>query len=226
MKRAFWDWNPEINWDAPAGRLLLSFASLLDSAEPVKVTVFGSVPLQLTIDPSFVSGDVDIFSEHDFSTIIAKAELGKGQTEPYIEQTPPNIFIASSNWQARAHSEQKDGIIWTFPHPLDILVAKVKRCADKDINAFRLVIRETGHPTEDELRSALQGVVDMYRPAFDEENPGGDPIANTQLLWETLYGHSIDVRAEIIRPALEVRRVAYGLDLGHRAALRKRLEES
>ncbi len=148
------------------------------------------------------------------------------QAEPYIEQTLPNVFVVSPAWNTRAHREKKAGVAWVFPHPLDILVSKIRRCADKDVMAFRLVKEKTGHPTEEELLAALQGVVDMYRPAFDEENPGGDPISNTQILWQTLFGRTIDVRLQIIGPALEARRSAYGVEGGsYRDALRRRLDE-
>lgn len=222
---AAWDWNPVIGWDTPAGELLLRLASLLTDSGEFQITVFGSAPLQLTLDRSFLSGDVDIFSTDDFTGLIAKAGLGKGQAEFYIEQTPPNVFLASPDWPDRAYRERKDGVRWTFPHPLDILVAKVRRLADKDIEAFRLVRKITNHPSEDELRRALCGVVDMYRPAFDEENSGGDPIANTIRLWRILFGHDIDVRADIIVPALAERRMAYGLESNHKAELRRRLNE-
>lgn len=59
------------------------------------------------------------------------------------------------------------------------------------------MIERTGHPTEVELVDSLIRAVHLYKPAYDESAPG-DPITNTRLLWQRLYGRDIDVRREII----------------------------
>ena len=87
-------------------------------------------------------------------------------------------------------------------HPWDVLVSKLQRLEDKDVEAFKLVIAKTGHPTEQEFTLHLQKAVDLYRPKFDEETARGDMFANTRAIWKILWNKEIDVRAEIIRPAL------------------------
>jgi hypothetical protein len=96
-----------------------------------------------------------------------------------------------------------------FPHAIDILIAKLNRLDEKDLEAFRVVLRKTGHPTEAALIHELQMAVDLFRPSFDEEQ-GHDMANNCRRLWPIIYGREIDPRAEIIAPALQKRREGYG----------------
>lgn len=224
-KPAAWEWNPTLDWSAPAGRLLDRMVSALPENTQFEIVVFGSSPLQLGIEPAFVSGDVDIFSDTDFTDLLHDLRIDKSTATFYIEQLPQHIFIASPAWRARAYIEPRGSVTFVFPHPLDILVAKIKRLAEKDLNAYRLVKSKTGHPTEEELIGALRAVVDVYRPAFDEEEPGGDPWVNTRIVFQELYGRDIDVRAEIIRPALEERK-RHTTAPPHKENLRRLIDEA
>ncbi len=205
-------WRPILQWETPAGRLLEKLAAALPVDRHFFITVFGSAPLQLGIEASFQSADVDVFSADDLRDWIHSAGLGEGQSAFYIQQSPEFVFSASASWRERAFAITKQNVTFTFPHPIDILISKLKRLEPKDLNAFVLVLQHTGHPTPDELKRALQRHVDLFRPNFDEEN-SGDAVANTQVLWRELYGQNVDVRREIIAPALQRRRVAYGEDL-------------
>jgi len=215
--------TPQIlNWDAPNGELLRRFIAGLPKDRPIILNVFGSTPLQLRLDPTFLSGDVDLFSNEDLLPYVEAMGLGKGQASPYIEVVPHYVFIASLNWRERAAQEVFGSVTVYVAASLDVLVGKLKRLEQKDLDAFDLVKARTGGPSEEELKEALRNVLDMFRPAFDEENPGGDPIANTRRLWQHLYGHDIDVRREIIAPAVAARREAFGYNVpDYRGKLRE-----
>ena len=77
------------------------------------------------------------------------------------------------------------------PHPIDILIAKLNRLEEKDLEAFRVVIRKTGHPTESKLLEELQMAVDLFPPVFEEEQ-GQDMPKNRRRLWPTLFGRQTD----------------------------------
>jgi hypothetical protein len=202
-------WRPEINWHTPAGQLLDKLVNCLPADRPWRIIVFGSSPLQLGIDPTFISGDVDVIPSDNIEEFCRAAELLEGQTRIYVEPCTPAAFTASPDWTNRAYEIQRQHVTLILPHPIDILVAKIKRLDEKDLRAFHLVRDKLGHPTEDELIKALRRVVDIYRPSFDEES-AGNPRHNTELLWRHLFGKPINVAQEIIGPALAERRKNYG----------------
>ena len=197
-----------IAWQSPAGQRLDELARRLPSAPPLEICVFGSAPLQLFIDPQFLSADIDIFGdEATYERLLAFVEE-QGWTQEksapcYIQVCDPLAFKSTIDWRSRAIEVKRHGHLFRFVHPWDVLVSKLQRLEEKDLNAFRLVVEKTGHPTEEEFIRHLQLAVDLYRPKFDEESARGDMLKNTRLVWQTLWGHDLDVRARIIRPALQ-----------------------
>ena len=142
----------------------------LPVGRPWKIIIFDSSPLQLALDPTFLSGDVDIISSSDVEEFRRNAGLLEGQAPIYIEPCTAAAFTVSADWTMRACEVQRKHVTFVLPHPIDILVSKIKRLEEKDLKAFRLVQAKTGHPTEEELLIALRCVVDIYRPSFDEES--------------------------------------------------------
>src|ERR1700679_2498147 len=91
-----------LNWDSPNGILLKAFIKGLPQTRPITLNVFGSTPLQMRLDPTFLSGDVDLFTSEDLESFVQEMQLGKGVAEPYIELVPERVFIASVSWRDRA----------------------------------------------------------------------------------------------------------------------------
>ena len=201
------------DWQAPAGRLLDQLAARLPVGPKLTIIVFGSAPLQMYVDSTFLSKDVDIVGEENISRIAEGLSLPGESGDLFFQVCDRLVFRTALGWEDRARTEHRCGHAFIFPHPWDILVAKLGRLEEKDLEAYRLVIRKTGHPTAAEFTKHLQLAVDLYRPNFDEER-GSDYTAQTKVLWAEIFKGEIDVRAEIIRPALARRQAQYDADAG------------
>ena len=215
-------WAERIDWKTTAGETLLKLFGTLPADRGWAVTLFGSSPLQLVLEPTFTSADVDLFpsdwdAPHEaFAEAIVRAGLSQEQRdEGYVQLCVEGNFRTSPRWRQRCWTTQVGRVRLTLPHPTDLLIAKLHRLADKDLAAFRLVIERTGHPTEEEMREELQAAVDLYRPGFDEEMVG-DITSNTRVLWNEVWGKDINVRQEIIAPARERILRGYAPDIARR----------
>lgn len=207
---AITSWTSSIDLNTPAGRLLKTFVATLPKDRQFRITVFGSAPIQIMVDPRLLSGDIDVFSANEeLQELVTRAGFAQGQSEFYIQVCSELNFRTSPLWKDRTQSIAVENCTFVFPHPVDILIAKLNRLDEKDLEAFRVVIAKTGHPTEAELIEELQMAVDLFRPSFDEEN-AADLANNTRRLWPLIYGREIDPRAEIIAPALAKRKAGYG----------------
>lgn len=204
-------WTGSIDWSAPAGLLLEKFLATLPKDRPFHLTLYGSAPLQLTVDRQLLSGDVDLFSDddEDLDALVKAAHMDKSQGGLYLEAGFELSFRTTSRWRQRAITVQREKVTITIPHPIDILIGKLDRLDPKDMIAFQRVIQLTGHPTTAELLAELQNAVDLYRPGFDEESPNRYP-ENTRRLWRELFKTEINIHAEIIVPAIERRKKGYG----------------
>src|SRR5258706_12938472 len=197
-------WAGSINLETRAAELLRKIAAALPPDRQFSVTVFGSAPLQICVDSTLTSADVDVFSEfEELREWVDRAGLGQDKTEFYVQVSSELNFRTSQRWKGRTQSARIGNCTFIFPHPIDILIAKLNRLDDKDLRAFRAVLAKTGHPTEAELISELQMAVDLFRPSFDEEQ-GHDLANNCRRLWPLIYGREIDPRQEIIVPAIAI----------------------
>jgi hypothetical protein len=204
-------WAGEIDWTTQAGQLLQRFLATLPKDRPFQLTLYGSAPLQLTVDHQLMSGDVDLFADDDvdLAALVSSAGLDKTQGGFYLEPGFELSFRTSPRWRQRAAKVQLGNVTLTIPHPLDILIGKLNRLDAKDLKAFERVIQLSGHPTASELQHELQVAVDLFRPAFEDDSPNQYP-ENTRRLWREIFNCEIDIRRDIIEPAISRRNQGYG----------------
>ena len=212
---------PPPRWDSVIGRAMDDFFARVHEALPSydsPLTVFGSAPIQLCLDDSFVSADADImvFSQvAEIRSIANTADSPLVRPAYRIQVCPPVLFKPTPHYLQRAHTESRHGLKIIIPHLRDILIAKLHRSraidqqglVPKDRRAF-LKVRElcAGHPTEAELLVDLISCEPSFRNADDE--PINSFALNVEDLWQTLFGRTIDIAQEIIEPARELERTS------------------
>jgi hypothetical protein len=204
-------WRGELDWSTPAAQLLRDLVAALPPKEHFEIAIYGSAPLQMTVDGGLLSGDIDIFSadDQDLNPLLKNLQLDKTRPGLHFEAGFELSFRTSPRWRTRTKNVVVANVTFIIPHPIDILIGKLDRLEAKDLAAFRHVITATGHPTPDEMKIELQNAVDLFRPGFDEESPNRY-LANTERLWREIFSAEIDVRREIIAPAMLRRRQGYG----------------
>jgi len=214
-------WRLEIDLTSPAGEMLRRMVLLAPPGS--LITLFGSAPLQLSLDRDFLSAEIDCIAPAGFAERIQQEGLDNVGLPLYVQVCDSLSFRTASVWQDRAFTFPLDGRQVRIPHPIDILIGKLNRMDPKDLKAFQMVRERTGHPTEEELIRELQNAVDLYLPGFDESQ-GHDMKTTTRTLWRDFFGKDIDVVARIIGPAQQRRRASYTRDQSrtdHKSALKR-----
>ena len=105
----------EPDWNTPAGRVLtaLSTAILNKGLVPEHpIIVFGSAPLQICVDPGFLSADVDVALPGQgaaLKQLVEEIGMSKENASYYIEVVPEYIFRPGPNWRTRAMPVSQNG---------------------------------------------------------------------------------------------------------------------
>src|SRR5436853_7917678 len=115
-------WTSVIDLQTPAGQLLHKLAAGLPQDRHFEITVFGSAPIQITVDPSLSSADVDVFSDFDeLRQCVEKAGLDKDKVDFYVQVSSELNFRTSPRWKNRTQSARIGNCTFLLPHPIDIL---------------------------------------------------------------------------------------------------------
>ena len=204
--------SPPPDWTTPAGRALERLAAAIERTGLVlgePLIVFGSAPLQIFLDPAFLSADVDVtVTGHlkELQALVEETGMGKGRAPFYIEIVPRYVFRPGPDWGVRARRLELHGVELVFPAPLDLLVAKLHRLDEKYLRAFELVRQKTGQPGEEELLQELRQCHEKFTP-----RPSGaksDFHRNVERLWPRLFGRELDAGRSILQPVLDALRQA------------------
>jgi hypothetical protein len=217
-------WPPTVQWNTPAGEALQALLANM-AADPGsnRLIVFGSGALQMTTLPELLSADIDVSldivqpSAQPASPVAAEELLRRaakktnqqsGSAQPLVQVCHWMTFQPAARWERRIHQEQRNGWQIVFPHPFDILFAKLRRLEPKDLEAFERHIATTARPSEEEfLALCLESYRDFIPRLEGETTHVPSPVSQRDLrknvarLWPAIWGRSIDIDREIVEAA-------------------------
>ena len=211
-------WPPIVQWNTPSGEALQALVANVP-ADPFynRLIVFGSGALQMTILPELLSADIDVSldivqpSAQPASPVAAeetKTNRQSGSAQPLVQVCHWMTFQPAARWERRIHQEAKNGWQIVFPHPFDILFAKLRRLEPKDLEAFKRHIAATGRPSESEFLALCLESYRDFVPRLERETAHlPSPVSQQDLrknvvrLWPAIWGRAINVDREIIEAA-------------------------
>ncbi len=134
--------NPE---DIP--RIVSDAARLLQQGE---IVVFGSAALAFWLRDPPHSRDVDLWATPEEGAAIIEALMGElswyqDKHGAYVEIWGPETFLAPRSWRTRAKQftlPEAPQVHIVVPHPHDVLIAKVERLQEHDLDHVRRIIAE------------------------------------------------------------------------------------
>jgi hypothetical protein len=211
-------WQPQLNWNTPAGQLLDRLATAQPESEVWTFGVFGSAPLQMAFDPSYDASHIDIVPFIDDITVLCDAAEALSTERLSLRIWSIISFQVPIGWEHRSYRTNRNRIRFIFPHPLDLLASRVTRLKPQDVADFKLVRKATGHPTEEELVRAFRLMLDVFRPDFDGTRDCA-ARSNLKSLWRELFNHEIDVHSEVILPELKERKARFNQGRGLKSLL-------
>lgn len=167
------NWPVEIDWESPAGKVITLLGEVVPPDRRTPIVLFGSAALQVTVAPTVLSEDADIapdvipydprsshfphpYDRNGLNELVRAHELGMGQRKLYLQVNAPGAFQPGTGYLRRVMEVDRGNLHITIPHPLDILIAKLHRYEEKDLEAFQKVHGLTGFPSPEALLAELR----------------------------------------------------------------------
>ena len=132
---------------ADVPRVVADAARLLRSGELV---VFGSSALAYWLAKPPRSRDVDLWCDPPERGEVVEALMGElswyhERHGAYVEVWAPETFAAPVNWRSRAQvlrPDESPDVTLFVPHPHDVLLAKLERMTESDLEHARRILEE------------------------------------------------------------------------------------